>query len=69
MTRVLGRQPIYPWSTMQPGEVITYIMRTDREVRNIRRNVSQYGVRNGKGFRCKLDRSTTPATISVTRLR
>jgi hypothetical protein len=54
---------------MGVGDVIIHIYETDREVRNIRRNVSQYGVRKGKGFRCKLNRSTIPATIIITRLR
>ena len=64
-----GRQPIYPWSGMKVGDVIVYPVATDREARNIRRNVSQNGRRNNKAFRVKLNRKTTPATMTVARVR
>jgi len=69
MTRPPGRQPVYPWFTMNPGDAISYPVETPRAERNLRRNVSQYSVRSDKGFHCRLDRSTTPPTIQVTRVR
>ena len=69
MTRPPGRQPIYPWAAMHPSDVIIYPVETPRAARNLRRNVSQYSVRSDKGFRCRIDRSTTPPTIQVTRVR
>ena len=54
---------------MSVGDAIAYPVASEREMRNIRRNVSQYSVRSDKGFRCRLDRSTTPPTIQVTRVR
>jgi len=69
MKRLPGRQPIYPWHTMDAGDAVTYQVETPRAEKNLRRNVSQYSVRSDKGFRCRLDRSTTPPTIQVTRMR
>jgi len=69
MNRSLGRAPVYPWSTMGAGETVAWPITSERETRNIRRNVSQNGVRNNKAFRVKLDRSTTPPTLYVTRIR
>lgn len=54
---------------MKVGDVIVYPVATDREARNIRRNVSQNGRRNNKAFRVKLNRKTTPATMTVARVR
>jgi len=62
-------KPIYPWSTMAAGQTIVWQIGSETEARNIRRNVSKNGARNNKSFRCRLDRSTTPPTIQVTRVR
>ena len=62
-----GRQPVYPWCAMSVGDVIAYPVATDREARNIRRNVSQNGMRNNKGFRVRFDRSTM--IMHVVRIR
>jgi hypothetical protein len=54
---------------MVPGDVLVYPVETPLAARNLRRNVSQHAVRHDKGFRCQIDRSTTPPTIKVTRVR
>jgi hypothetical protein len=54
---------------MRVGDAIAYPVTADREARNIRRNVSQNGMRNDKAFRVRLDRSTTPMTMHVVRIR
>ena len=69
MKRLRGRQPVFPWSAMVPGDVLVYPVETPLAARNLRRNVSQHAVRHDKGFRCQIDRSTTPPTIKVTRVR
>lgn len=69
MKRPPGRQPLYPWSLMATGQTVIWQLRDMAEARNIRRNVSQNGVRNVKSFRVKLDRSTTPPAMHVTRIR
>jgi hypothetical protein len=60
-------KPIYPWSTMATGQTVIWQIGSETEARNIRRNVSQNGVRNGKSFRVKLDRAAS--TMRVTRIR
>ena len=66
-TRPPGRQPTYPWCTMSVGDAIAYPVASEREMRNIRRNVSQNGMRNDKAFRARFDRSTM--TMHVVRIR
>jgi len=61
--------PIYPWSRMDAGETIIWPVSSTAEARNVRRNVSQNGVRNGKAFRVKLHRKATPPALHVTRIR
>jgi hypothetical protein len=62
-------KPIYPWSRMAEGETIIWPIGSTEEARNVRRNVSQNGVRNGKIFRVKLHRKATPPVMHVTRVR
>jgi hypothetical protein len=62
-------QPAHPWSTMEVWAVIICPVYSDREVRNIRRNVSRNGTRNDKSFRVRLNRKTTPMTVRVERVR
>jgi hypothetical protein len=52
---------------MGAGETVAWPITSERETRNIRRNVSQNGVRNDKAFRVKLDREAS--TMRVTRVR
>lgn len=67
MKRPPGRQPVYPWCAMTAGDAITYPVASDRDARNIRRNVSQNGMRNDKAFKVRFDRSTM--TMHVVRIR
>ena len=60
-------KPIYPWSIMAIGQTVIWQIGSETEARNIRRNVSQNGVRNNKAFRVKLDRAAS--TMRVTRVR
>lgn len=69
MTIGTTKRLTYPWSTMAVGIVIIRPVYSDREVRNIRRNVSRNGTRNDKSFRVRLNRETTPMTIRVERVR
>ena len=62
-----GRQPVYPWCAMAVGDTIAYPVASDREMRNIRRNVSQNGMRNDKAFRARFDRPNM--TMHVVRIR
>ena len=52
---------------MSVGDAIAYPVAADRDARNIRRNVSQNGMRNDKAFRVRFDRSTM--TMYVQRIR
>jgi hypothetical protein len=52
---------------MSVGDAIAYPVASEREMRNIRRNVSQNGMRNDKAFRARFDRSTM--TMHVVRIR
>lgn len=61
------RPPIYPLGTLDVGGSFTMPAPTHADRKRIARNVSQYGMRHDKGFRCRTD----PATLvmTVTRLR
>lgn len=61
------RQPTYPLGQMAVGETFTMAALTHTDRKRIARNVSQYGMRNGKGFRCKTDKITF--LMTVTRVR
>jgi hypothetical protein len=52
---------------MAVGETFTMAALTHADRKRIARNVSQYGMRNDKGFRCKTDKTTF--LMTVTRLR
>jgi hypothetical protein len=52
---------------MATGQTVIWQISSAADARNIRRNVSQNGVRNGKSFRVKLDREAS--TMRVTRIR
>jgi hypothetical protein len=57
------------WAHMVQGETVEYPVADARAERNLRRNISQYGTRNHKSFRCRIDRTTEPTIMRVTRLR
>jgi hypothetical protein len=56
---------IYPMGTLEVGEVATMPATEKGSVKRTSRNVSQYGVRNGKIFRCH----TVNGVTFITRLR
>jgi len=55
---------IYPMGTLEVGEVAT--MPADKKglAKRTSRNVSQYGIRNGKAFKCR----TVEGVTFITRL-
>lgn len=61
------RRPTYPLGQMAVGETFTMAVLTHADRKRIARNVSQYGMRNNKGFRCKTDKATL--VMTVTRVR
>lgn len=61
------RPPIYPLGGLDVGASFTMPAPTHADRKRIARNVSQYGMRNDKGFRCKTDKTTL--VMTVTRLR
>ena len=68
-TTNMGRPPIYPLGQLDIGQTLTLPAETDNARRCIRRNVSQYGTRHGRGFTCRLDKTAAPPVMHVTRLR
>jgi hypothetical protein len=52
---------------MAVGDTIAYPVTSDRDMRNLRRNVSQNGMRNDKAFRARFDRPNM--TMHVVRIR
>jgi len=61
----MARPMIYPMGTLEIGEVGTMPATEKGSVKRTSRNVSQYGVRNGKTFRCH----TVNGVTFITRLR
>jgi hypothetical protein len=49
----MSRPMFYPMGTMAVGDVATMPADTKGSAKRISRNVSQFGVRNGKAFRCR----------------
>jgi len=60
----MSRPMIYPMGTLEVGEVAT--MPADKKglAKRTSRNVSQYGIRNGKAFKCR----TVEGVTFITRL-
>jgi hypothetical protein len=56
---------IYPMGTLEVGEVATMPADAKGSAKRTSRNVSQYGIRNGKGFKCR----TIDGVTFITRLR
>ena len=57
----MGRPMTYPMGDIAVGESVTM----PADPKRIARNVSQYGMRNGKGFMCRTKNGVT----TITRLR
>jgi hypothetical protein len=56
---------IYPMGTLEIGEVATMPADKKGAAKRTSRNVSQYGIRNGKAFKCR----TVDGVTFITRLR
>jgi hypothetical protein len=55
---------IYPMGTLEVGEVATMPADKKGDAKRINRNVSQYGIRHGKAFKCR----TVEGVTFITRL-
>jgi hypothetical protein len=55
---------IYPMGTLEVGEVATMPADAKGSAKRTSRNVSQYGIRNGKAFKCR----TIDGVTFITRL-
>ena len=49
----MARPMIYPMGDMEVGEVATMAAPDKATSKKTSRNVSQYGIRSGKAFRCR----------------
>jgi hypothetical protein len=50
---------IYPMGTLEVGEVATMPATEKGDPKRTSRNVSQYGIRNGKSFKCFTNNGVT----------
>jgi hypothetical protein len=60
----MSRPMIYPMGTLEVGEVATMPATEKGDPKRTSRNVSQYGIRNGKSFRVR----TVNGVSFITRL-
>ena len=60
----MSRPMIYPMGTLKVGEVGTMPATNAGDAKRTSRNVSQYGIRNGKSFKCR----TVGGVTFITRL-
>ena len=60
----MSRPMFYPMGTMAVGDVATMPADTKGSAKRISRNCSQYGIRNGKSFKCR----TVEGVTFITRL-
>ena len=60
----MARPMVYPMGTLEIGEVATMPADQKGHAKRTSRNVSQYGVRHGKVFRCR----TKDGVTFITRL-
>ena len=61
----MSRPMTYPMGTLEVGEVGTMQATKRGDAKRTSRNVSQYGIRNGKVFKCR----TVEGATFITRLR
>jgi hypothetical protein len=61
----VARPMIYPMGTLEVGEVATMPADKKGSIKRTSRNVSQYGIRHGKAFKCR----TINGVTFITRLR
>ena len=60
----MSRPMFYPMGTLEVGEVGTMPATNIGDAKRTSRNVSQYGIRNGKTFKCR----TVEGVTFITRL-
>ena len=60
----MSRPMVYPMGTLEVGEVATMPATERGNAKRTSRNVSQYGIRHGKLFRCR----TRDGVTFITRL-
>lgn len=60
----MSRPMVYPMGTLEVGEVGTMPALNRGDPRKTSRNVSQYGIRHGKSFKCR----TVEGVTFITRL-
>ena len=60
----MSRPMFYPMGTLEVGESATMPADKRGDAKRISRNVSQYGIRNGKAFKCR----TVGGVTFITRL-
>ena len=60
----MSRPMIYPMGTLEIGEVATMPAENKGDPKRTSRNVSQYGIRHGKAFKCR----TVEGVTFITRL-
>jgi len=60
----MARPMIYPMGTLEVGEVATVPADKKGSIKRTTRNVSQYGIRHGKTFKCR----TVDGVTYITRL-
>jgi hypothetical protein len=49
----VSRPMVYPMGTLEVGESATMPATKKGDAKRTSRNVSQYGIRNGKAFKCR----------------
>lgn len=60
----MPRPMIYPMGDISVGDVVTMPAANRGDAKRISRNVSQYGIRHGKAFKCR----TVNGVTFITRL-
>lgn len=61
----MSRPMIYPMGTLEVGESATMPATKRGDAKRTSRNVSQYGIRHGKAFKCR----TVEGVTFITRLK
>ena len=51
----MSRPMIYPMGTMEVGDVATMPATNSTLIKRTSRNCSQYGIRNGRSYKCRTD--------------
>jgi hypothetical protein len=67
LPRTFGRSLMYPIDKLNIDDTLGIHVPTTADVKRVAKNVSQYGQRHDKGFRCKTNRKTR--MMIITRVR